>query len=105
MPIINYQVLEPFYRIWQSNAVRLRMPTTVIFIAPYHNQQMQALPEVYQADFTQFLSEHVRQTDVIFEVPTMGWIGILLLGVKKMKRIVYWNAYQMNTKRVSVFPH
>ena len=56
MPIINYQVLEPFYRIWQSNAVRLRMPTTVIFIAPYHNQQMQALPEVYQADFTQFLS-------------------------------------------------
>ena len=83
MPIVNYQVLEPFYRIWQSNAVRLRMPTTVIFIAPYYNQQMQALPEVYQADFTQFLSEHVRQTDVIFEVPTMGWSGILLLGSKE----------------------
>lgn len=83
MPIVNYQVLEPFYRIWQSNAVRLRMPTTVIFIAPYINQQMQALPEVYQADFTQFLSEHVRQTDVIFEVPTTGWIGILLLRSKE----------------------
>lgn len=78
MSTITHEVVEPFYAAWQANAVRIRMPLTMIFIAPYTNQKMAKLSPVLQKKLIAFIKKSSRKTDIVFEVTTDGRIGVLL---------------------------
>lgn len=78
MSTITHEVVEPFYVAWQANAVRIRMPLTMIFIAPYTNQKMAKLSPVLQKKLIAFIKKSSRKTDIVFEVTTDGRIGVLL---------------------------
>lgn len=78
MSTITHEVVEPFYAAWQANAVRIRMPLTMIFIAPYTNQKMAKLSPVLQKKIIAFIKKSSRKTDIVFEVTTDGRIGVLL---------------------------
>lgn len=78
MSTITHEVVEPFYAAWQANAVRIRMPLTMIFIAPYTNQKMAKLSLVLQKKLIAFIKKSSRKTDIVFEVTTDGRIGVLL---------------------------
>lgn len=78
MRILTHTEVEPFFLVWQANAVRIRMPLTMIFIAPFTKGKITKLTNKLQNEFMQFITTNSRQTDMVFQVTSDGRVGILL---------------------------
>lgn len=78
MQVLTHNEIAPFFSVWQANAVRIRMPLTMLFVAPFTNNKMLKMPADLQQIFIHFINENSRQTDMVFTVETDGRVGILL---------------------------
>lgn len=78
MQVLTHNEVEPFFLVWQANAVRIRMPLTMIFISPFTEEKMIKLEGDLQHEFIRFITTNSRQTDMVFRVSSDGRLGILL---------------------------
>jgi len=78
MQVVTHTDVEPFFNVWQANAVRIRMPLTMIFIAPFQQNKLITLTAALQQQFMHYILHNSRQTDMVFYVENDGRVGILL---------------------------